>query len=50
MIEFSSGFARQVCTLPRGDSLIGACQRRVKAAFDPGNILNSDIFDADLAA
>ena len=49
-IHFGEGYATSICADPRGDDLLGGYQRRLKAAFDPGNILNSDVFNANTAS
>ncbi len=47
---FDTGFARSLCLEPAGGPAAAALQQRLKAAFDPDNLLNPDLFRADVAA
>jgi glycolate oxidase FAD binding subunit len=47
---FSEGYARARCRDGGGDPLIAEYQARIKAAFDPDNLFNPELTDADVAA
>jgi len=50
VLPFGSGYARRVCMDAGGNALQSAYQRRLKAAFDPDNLFNPWLCDADVPA
>lgn len=47
---FADGYARHRCRDGGGDRVIADYQARIKAAFDPDNLFNPELTDADVAA
>jgi glycolate oxidase FAD binding subunit len=47
---YSDGYARYRCRDGGGDPVIARYQARIKAAFDPDNLFNPELTDADVAA
>jgi glycolate oxidase FAD binding subunit len=48
--RFGDGYARFRCRDGGGDPVIADYQARIKAAFDPDNLFNPEVTDADVAA
>ena len=47
---YSDGYARFRCRDGGGDPVVAQYQARIKAAFDPDNLFNPELTDADVAA
>ena len=47
---YGEGYARHRCRDGGGDPVIARYQARIKAAFDPDNLFNPELTDADVAA
>jgi glycolate oxidase FAD binding subunit len=48
--SYGTGYARFRCRDGGGDAQIAAYQARLKSAFDPDNLFNPELTDADVAA
>ncbi|MGE0675254.1 MAG: hypothetical protein AB7O64_19605, partial [Methylibium sp.] len=47
---FGSGFARHRCRDAGGNAVLAKYQQRLKQAFDPDNLFNAELTNADVAA
>ena len=47
---FDQRYARAQCRLPGGNQILGDYQERIRQAFDPNNIFNPELGNADIAA
>ena len=48
--RFADGYARFRCRDGGGDAVVAEYQARIKTAFDPDNLFNPELSDADVAA